>query len=61
MMTEILLALLLPPLMLVGWAAVQIAWRRVMRVDGDEDDVLALRGGGCGTCACTGRCERKTH
>ncbi len=58
MITELLLALLLPPLLLLGWAFVQFAWRRQMAVDGDDVDALAIRGGGCGSCNCATRCER---
>ena len=50
MITEILLALLLPPLLLLGWAFVQSAWRKQMALEGEEVDALAIRGGGCGSC-----------
>ena len=58
-MTEILLALLIPPALMVAWASVQFAWRRSMMArvaDGDEPDALAVRGGGCGSCNCTNPC-----
>ena len=59
MLREILLAVLLPPLLLLGWLAVQGAWRNTFLADGDgDDDVLAARGG-CGQCSCTGTCQRE--
>lgn len=58
MITEILLALVLPPLMLAGWAFVQFAWRRQMTTGDDDADALALRGSGCGSCGCKTPCEK---
>jgi hypothetical protein len=51
------LALLLPPLLLLGWILVQNAWRRQFSQAGDDEDVLAARGG-CGNCGCLTPCER---
>jgi len=51
MLMEILLAVLLPPLLLVGWVAVQNAWGRHLPTAGDDGDVLAGRND-CGACGC---------
>lgn len=59
-MYEYLLAILLPPLLLLGWVLVQNAWRREFGGAGDDDDVLARRGG-CGNCGCAGTCQRKAN
>ena len=52
-MTQILIAVLLTPLLLVGWVIVQAAWRRSFELTPD-DDALAARGG-CSSCS--GRCS----
>jgi hypothetical protein len=52
---EILLALLLPPLLLVAWVGVQAAWRRQFGIRGDA---LAARGD-CGQCGCIQPCDRR--
>ena len=59
-MTEIVLAIVIPPLLLLGWVVVQNAWRNQFDTPGDEDDVLAARGD-CGNCGCARPCERKTN
>ena len=56
-MHEYLLAILIPPILLLGWAIVQNAWRRQFDIPGG-DDVLATRGG-CDKCNCTKRCPRQ--
>ena len=58
-MNEYLLAIVIPPLLLVGWVVVQNAWRREFGAAGDDDDVLATRGG-CGDCGCTSGCRQRT-
>ena len=58
-MNEYLLAIVIPPLLLVGWVVVQNAWRRQLGAGGDDEDVLVTRGG-CGDCGCTSSCQRKT-
>lgn len=53
------LALVLLVLMLVGWVAVQTAWRRSFPDASGERDALAGRGG-CGGCRggnCTNSCD----
>ena len=55
---EVLLAVLLPPLLLLGWLAVQGAWRKTFIPDSHDDDVLAARGS-CGQCSCVGACQRE--
>ena len=52
------LAIVLPPLLLVGWMLVQHAWRRQFGQPDDDDDVLAARGG-CGNCGCTTPCATR--
>jgi hypothetical protein len=54
---DYLLALLLPPLLLVVWTGVQGAWRRRFTTADDDGDVLAGRGG-CGNCGCRNPCQR---
>ncbi|NIV46678.1 MAG: hypothetical protein GWN46_07605 [Gammaproteobacteria bacterium] len=60
-MKELLLSYALPLTLvvgvLVGWVAVQSAWRRTFGDTIRDPDVLAGRGG-CGSCGCTNRCER---
>ncbi|MDJ0939219.1 MAG: hypothetical protein QNJ00_05610 [Woeseiaceae bacterium] len=51
----IMLAVLGPPALLVGWVLVQHAWRRHF-LSGGEQDVLAVRGQ-CGRCSCTTPCS----
>jgi hypothetical protein len=58
MIWQYLLALLLPPAMLLAWVAVQNAWRKEFHAAGDETDVLAARGD-CGNCGCVKSCRRK--
>jgi len=57
MLTEYLIALLLPPILLLGWVAVQNSWRKQFRLSDDESDALAARGD-CGRCGCAGPCRR---
>ena len=45
-------------LLCVGWLAVQLAWRRVMRPGCPDPDVLAARGG-CGDGGCSGTCNTR--
>lgn len=56
------LAMLLTPLLLLGWAAVQRLWRAQFEIPDDKSDrygdVLAGRGG-CGACGCETPCKRK--
>ena len=56
MLTEILLALTIPPLLLLGWVLVQRAWRRHFFTTDVEGDVLAGRGD-CGNCGCATPCD----
>lgn len=56
MLLEVLLALLLPPILLLAWVAVQNAWRRQFRSPGGDVDVLAGRVE-CGRCGCGSPCE----
>ena len=57
MMNDLLLAIVIPPLLLLGWVLVQNAWRREFGRPGDDDDVLAGRGD-CGNCGRTSTCQR---
>ena len=57
-MVEVVLALLLPPLLLLAWVAVQSAWRRQLGFPDDDRDVLAARGD-CGQCGCHRPCNRR--
>lgn len=57
MLADFVLALLLPPILLLGWVAVQNAWRKQFRTPDDEADVLAVRGD-CGRCGCASPCEQ---
>lgn len=57
MLTDFLLAILLPPIMLLAWVAVQNAWRKQFHAAGEDADVLATRGD-CGRCGCTTPCHR---
>lgn len=45
---------------LVGWVAVQGAWRRVFPDAFPDPDVLAGRGAGCGRCTCLEPCESRS-
>lgn len=58
---DYLLAILLTPLLLLGWAAVQALWRKHIETPDDEPDqygdVLAGRGG-CGPCGCKTPCQQ---
>ena len=54
---EVLLALLLPPLLLIAWVGVQAAWRRQFGMTGKDGDALAARGD-CGQCGCIQPCDR---
>ena len=56
MLTQILLALTIPPLLLVAWVVVQSAWRRHFYTSDVEGDVLASRGN-CGNCGCATPCD----
>ena len=56
MFVEILLALTIPPLLLLGWVVVQSAWRRHFFISDVEGDVLAGRGN-CGNCGCATPCD----
>jgi len=53
---QILIAILLPPALMLGWALVQQAWQRQFGKTSDVD-VLAVRGD-CGSCTCTRPCRR---
>ncbi len=57
MFIEILLAVVMLPLLLLGWVVVQHAWRRQFRQGDRDGDVLAFRSS-CGNCGCTTSCER---
>ncbi len=54
MLKHYLLALSLPPLLLLGWVAVQHAWRR--QFPSTDGDALAGRSE-CGRCGCASRCD----
>ena len=56
MLGEILLALTIPPLLLLGWVVVQNAWRRHFIISDVEGDVLAGRRS-CGDCGCATPCD----
>ena len=56
MLAQLMIALSVPPLLLVGWAAVQRAWRREFESDPDCDVLAARRG--CGSCGCTTPCAK---
>lgn len=56
-MTEILLAIILMPLLLLGWVLVQAAWCRTFGPAAEDGDALAARGG-CGSCDCVQHCDR---
>ena len=59
MLWQILLALLVPPLLLLGWVGVQRAWRREFPArDGEDGDALAGRTD-CGRCDCSSPCGRE--
>ncbi len=60
MLNQYLLALILPPLLLIGWFAVQQWWRSVFSTPDTNGDVLAGRGD-CGKCGCAKPCERATN
>ena len=49
---QFLIAIVLPPVLMLGWAMVQTAWRRQFGRANDDADVLAARGD-CGSCTCT--------
>ena len=57
-MIEILLAITLLPLLMLGWVLVQAAWRRRVGSAANDDDALAARGG-CGSCDCVQACGQK--
>jgi hypothetical protein len=60
---EFLMALVLTPLLLVTWVAVQRSWSRAFNRSLDAEDALECRGG-CGACgpgACRGRTGTKTE
>jgi len=57
MMSSFLLAVLLPPILLIAWVAVQNLWRKEFGSSQDEADVLAMRGT-CGRCGCASPCQR---
>ncbi len=60
MIREIVIALILTPLLVVAWAAVQQAWSRAFRGPLEADDALEGRGG-CGACGTVGgRCTETT-
>lgn len=58
MLSDYLLALLLPPILLIAWVAVQSAWRKQFQSPDDDADVLAARGE-CGRCGCASPCQRE--
>ncbi len=58
MLTSYIIALLLPPALLLGWVAVQHLWRKEFGSPQGDPDVLAGRGD-CGNCGCAQPCERK--
>lgn len=55
-MKEILIAIVLTPLLLFGWVAVQLLWRRSFGGPGHEPDGLAARGG-VGSCGAMRPCQ----
>lgn len=57
MIKSVLLAVVLVPLLLLGWVLVQNAWRRRFRAQDKAGDVLAGRSD-CGKCGCAQPCER---
>lgn len=59
-MKSYLLALLLPPLLLLAWVAVQSAWRRQFSATDADGDVLAGRSD-CGQCGCATPCNQRDN
>ena len=57
MLSSYILALLLPPALLLAWIGVQNLWRREFGSPQGEADVLAGRSD-CGNCGCARPCER---
>ena len=53
-----LLAMALPPALLVGWGFVQALWRTRFSTSDEYGDVLASRGD-CGRCDCATPCSRR--
>ena len=56
MNTDYLLALTIPPVLMLIWVAVQRIWRRYFDVPDVHGDVLAGRGD-CGNCDCASHCD----
>ncbi len=56
---QTLLALVLPPLLLLLWVVVQSAWQRQFGAPDHEPDALAVRGN-CGQCGCSEPCDWRT-
>ena len=54
MLAQIIIAVLVPPLLMVGWVAVQRLWRHEFESDPDCDVLAARRG--CGHCGCATPC-----
>ena len=56
MLSKYLLAIMLPPLLLIGWVVVQNLWRKEFGSPPGDTDVLAGRSD-CGKCGCTTPCQ----
>jgi hypothetical protein len=56
-LSSYILALLLPPALLLAWVGVQHLWRREFGSPQGDVDVLAGRSD-CGNCGCAKPCER---
>lgn len=57
-LSELLLAMILTPLMVVVWVVVQRAWSRAFNTLVDTEDALECRGG-CGVCG-PGGCHNRS-
>jgi len=56
MLSSFILAVLLPPLLMIAWVAVQKLWGREFGSSADDADVLAGRIE-CGRCGCENPCQ----
>jgi hypothetical protein len=55
-----LLAVVLLPLLLLSWVAVQSAWLRLFYPNDADNDALAGRSD-CGQCGCATPCDRREN
>ena len=59
-MKTYLLAILLVPMLMLGWLFVQSAWRRQFPGNDSDGDVLAGRSD-CGNCGCATPCNKREN